>query len=121
MRPNKRTQKYWLFVNLILLALLGLFVYLNIRLSHQKQALKTREKAWQKKLDQLRTERQQLLSEISASQTKQYLEKVARDQLNLRQPGEKVVAFKIPDQAQQSQEQEEEKKNLLQKILDKIK
>lgn len=123
MNPKKkRDKRKWLAVNLILLFIFALFTYLNARVYLESQALNKEKKSWEKKLEQARWEKEQLLSEISFLKTKRFLEGVARDDFDLKKPGEKVVVFKISQNPENDQKKEkiEKKRNLLQEILKKL-
>jgi len=55
---------------------------------------------------------------LASTKTEEYLEQTARERLNLKKPGEQVVAIVPPEK--QEEKQQLTKQNFWQKILEKI-
>jgi len=69
------------------------FIFINFRI-HSKVALLNNElKLWQNRQAQTTKQSQQLQNQLEQSNTTAYIERIARESLNLKKPGEKVVVF----------------------------
>ena len=68
----------------------------NLRLHEKKKQLNVHLENLQQKVKQLQTKNDKLQEGISQSDNPKYIEKVAREELDLQQPGEKVISFIDP-------------------------
>ena len=91
-------------------------IILNLRINQERAKLQSERENQQQELQKVRAAREELLSKISKAQTEEYLEKVARQDLNLQEEGEKAVAFVIKEK--EEEEKEIEEKSFLQKIFE---
>ena len=106
---------------LILLALILIFftVFLaisNFKINQKKTELDSELQSLENKAKELEQKKNLLESQISQSQNQEYLEEVAREQLNLQKEGEKVVAFPISENQEETKETKPEKQTFWQKI-----
>lgn len=83
----------------------GLTVALVVLFTNHNIDLARRRAGYQNKLEQLEKEREalqaredQLAFQIEASGQEAYLERVARERLNLKRPGEQVVVFEMDEE-----------------------
>ena len=90
----------------------------NSKLSERKEELSSRISSLSEEIQVLEKENQELKAGIFQISQDSYLEKKAREQFNLKKPGEEVVAF-IKEESEK--EEVEEKENFWQKLLKKIK
>lgn len=104
----------------VLVVILVLLVVSNVRIYRRRKAIDLEAKILKEKIEALSQEKTDLHSKIFQSQGLDYLEKVARDDLNLKKEGERVVAFPVVEPPAPKEENTAQK-NLWQKILDKIK
>jgi cell division protein FtsB len=91
----------------------------NLKVKQKREILYQKMEKVKKEMEKLSHQNELLQSEISKKQTQDYLEKVAREDLNLKKEGEKVVAFPILEK--EEKEEESEKQSLWQKFLEKFK
>lgn len=84
-------------LGLLILILLGFLIISNIKLSKKRAKLENQITKYNKQIQQLKQNQQKLETEIK---DKQFLEQVARNQLNLQKPGEKVVVVKKEERIQ---------------------
>ncbi len=87
-------KKLWIAVGgLVLLGLCVALAVSNIRLYHTRQALHYQINSLKAKAQELKNSNAHLEQGIQNASDEQYIEKVAREELDLQMPGEKVVSF----------------------------
>ncbi len=91
----------------------------NFKIKQKREFLYQKTEVFKKEIDRLLQEKEILQTRISQTQNSDFLEKIAREDLNLKKIGEKVVAF--PILKEREKEQKEREKNLWQKFLEKFK
>ncbi len=119
-RSNKN-KKIGQFSNIFFSTLLGLFLLIilvflvitNIKIGERRKTVLLKIEDFKAEIQDLREKNEKLKENISQSGTWEYLEKVAREQFNLKMPGEEVVVIS-KDKKQEDKEEVkplEEKKN----------
>ncbi len=83
-----------------LLVVAACLVFADIKMYHKRQELNAQVKTLQQKIADTQKSNQQLQQGISQANNDQYIEKVAREELDLQQPGEKVISFIQPPNQQ---------------------
>lgn len=106
------------FIGFLALIILIFLIVSNSKLTDRKETLGSRIEFLTRKTQSLEEENQELKAGISEISQESYLEKKAREQFNLKKPGEEVVAF-IKEESEDNKE--EVKENFWQKILRKLK
>ncbi|MCX6789307.1 MAG: septum formation initiator family protein [Candidatus Gribaldobacteria bacterium] len=109
-KPHKKF--YWVLLVFGLSVFVIGLVFGNIELAHKRSALENNLRDLKNKLEVASKTANQPAIESSPD----YLEKMAREQLNLMKPGENVVAF-----PEKLEEEVDKTEGLLQKIKDKLK
>ncbi len=113
-RPNNRV--WWILTVFLLLIFIGGLVAGNIELARRREGLQQNLSGLKKQLEgidkPLKTQQNHNLLDNSPA----YLERIAREELNLRKAGESVVAF-----PEKIEEEVDKTEGLLQKIKDKPK
>jgi len=105
-----------------LLLMAVLFIFLagsNLRLYGKRASLERQLDALRGETAELEKRSLELQSDIVRTQTEEYTEEVARERLNLKKPGEEVVAVVVPESGQEGTSSEEQQ-SWLEKILEKI-
>jgi len=87
----------------VLIALL--LVAADVNVYYKKRALNRQVADLENKIKEMERENEELEQGIAESDNEAYIEKIAREDLNLKKPGEKVVSFIMP---QESEKQEAE-------------
>jgi len=128
-RIKKRNKKVaskifsTLFFVVLVSGMLG-FLYLliraNLKVFEKRRLLNEKALALQKEIERLLQEKKEMEEKLENIQNEAYLEKIAREELNLKKEGEKVVAFPVISEDKR-QEIEEKKKNFWNNFLKKIK
>ena len=98
-----------------IILLVGLCIYVSIATFHiyqKKKELLSEMQDLQKQIQDIKAKNNQLQLGISNTDNSQYIEKVAREELDLQKPGEKVVSFIMP--SPEPQKTTVEKKNTFQ-------
>ena len=122
-RKNKRSFQEIFFSILLIffaLAIVVLLITSNLKMKEKRSELTSQIEVLQKEIQNLETKNQELKAGVTQSQTQDYLEKEAREQLGLKKPGEEVVAIKKV-QSEETQNQVKEQKSLWQKFLELFK
>ena len=70
-----------------------LLVIANIKIYKKKQQLTTQIQSLENKIQETKNRNEELKEGIVKSNDSQYIEKVAREELDLQKPGEKVFSF----------------------------
>ena len=111
-----------LFLSLLLLGFLIVFLGLNFRIIQREKEARKEMDFLQQVKQQLELEKKEFLSVISGAKKDAYLEKVARERLNLQKQGETAVAFPISEQVKENTSSAPvQKQSFWQKILEIIK
>lgn len=117
-RNFHQTVFFSTLIGLLVLLAIGFLVFSNLRISQKRAELISQIEILTEKIQALKERNQELEAEISQTSEKSYLEKVARDQLGLRQPGEEVVAI---INEKKKEKEIKAKNSFLEKILEKLK
>jgi len=90
---------------IVILIIIGFLVFSNIQIKQKKDKLNAQVVAIEKEIENLQKKNEGLKEGISRVGDEEYVEKVAREELNLQKEGEKVVGFILPsEQSKQGQE-----------------
>jgi cell division protein FtsB len=96
---NKKTIFRALGISFLLLTAFLLFE--DAKIYRRKINLKAQIAAYQKQIDDIKKSSQNLKDEIANSDNKDYLEKLAYEQLGQQRPGEKQIIFVMPEEKHQ--------------------
>ena len=108
------------FLTLGLLIAVAFLIIGNLRIASKRARINTELQALEKRMAELAQEKEVIQGKIFQSNDSNYLEKVAREELNLKKEGESVVAFPVIEENGQVEKIDEEQQNLWQKIMEKI-
>jgi chromosome segregation ATPase len=79
---------------------------MNLRARHQRIALEERVSDLQAQFESLKEKKDRLAEQIEETKDVDYLERVGKEELNLKKPGEKAVSFLIQNDASIIEEEE---------------
>jgi len=107
---KRKNKKFFFLILLVLLAgvFLVFLITLNLKIGQERAKLQRELANLQGEIQKSQAGREELISKISKAQSGDYLEKVAREGLNLQKEGEKVVAFVIKKEVKEGEKDEEE-------------
>ena len=118
---NKRASQTALFSVIFILLFFGVtgfLVFSNWNVNQKRNDLNIKIESLQTQIQALENKKSQLESDASNSQSLDYAEKVARENLDYQKPNEDVVVVKQPATTTTGETVQE--KNLWQKIIGKI-
>ncbi len=109
-------NKFLLISGGILILLIIVFLIIaNMRIYQKREQLISRVEILKNKIEGIKSKNNDLIEGISNANNDQYTEKIAREELDLQKPGEKVFSFiKAPNEQQQKNENQ---KNIFQDWL----
>ncbi|MCX6791067.1 MAG: septum formation initiator family protein [Candidatus Gribaldobacteria bacterium] len=117
---NKRFKTISVIIFIIVALLLGLLIYLNWGIFKRRMGLERELNSLKKEVGVLRERSKILGAQFSGDGLSSYLERLAREDLNLQKQGEQVIIFPLFVDATSSEKKENQdlnKKNLWQLIF----
>ncbi|MDI6591739.1 MAG: septum formation initiator family protein [Patescibacteria group bacterium] len=103
-------------IGCLLVIIIGFLIFSNLKISQKRSELIAQIETLKKEIQILEEKNQRLKEKISQARTESYLEKVAREQLDLKKPGEEVVVIK-----KEKGKETKEEKSFWQRLLEKLK
>ncbi len=103
-KQNRNIVKNKFFVKIFGVLILIIFLslaYADFKIYKTKQKLITQLNDYKKQIEEIEKRNKNLEEGIAKSDDKDFIEKVAREEFGMQQPGEKVVAFIMPEQNNQ--------------------
>lgn len=116
MTRKKRKKFSFLLFFPLLVILIIFFTISNFKLFEKRRELKKELSLYQREIEKLENQNQQLRAEISKSKDEDYWEKIAREQ-GYQRPGEKTVVFLVPEEEKEVKRE----KSFFEKIFEWIK
>lgn len=107
-RRNAKSIFFLIFFGVLLLAGIGFLSWTNIKIKQRRERLLSRVENLKKEIQMLEEKNKELKRQVSQSGTPEYLEKVAREQLGLKAPGEEVVIISKENEEKEEVKAEEE-------------
>ena len=117
-KKNKNTTlKRFLLVTggILMLSFLILLVVANVRIYQKREKFISQIEKLKNKIQNMQNKNSDLKKGISQINNDEYIEKIAREELSLQKPGEKVISF-IKEPSQQNEDSQGQK-NFLQNWL----
>jgi cell division protein FtsB len=105
----------------IILLLVILLVRMNLRAKHQRITLEERVHNLQIQLEDLEEKKDKLAKQIEETKDVNYLERVGKEELDLKKPGEKTVSFLIQNNTSIIEEEELAELGFWRKLFGKFK
>lgn len=100
-------KNYLIIIFAIIFILAGVFlVYVNIKLHYKKAELMAQIVGYNKEIERIQNNNDNLKDRIKNADNKDYIEKVAREEENMQKPGESVVSFILPGEKPKEPEKE---------------
>ncbi len=124
-RFKKKKNPSVYFITILIFLITGILVFsslLNFKIVKKIAKVRSEVSSLEEEIENLELNKKKLSEKISEAESRVYLERIAKEEKNLKWPGEKVVAF-ILLKSQKEQEEKEnqvEEKNFWQEILEKI-
>lgn len=115
----KRTDFLPLLLGVVFLLLAGILLFSNLQMAQRKWELSLRVAEMEKEINNLQKRNDTLKSNIASFSQESYLEKEAREKLQLKKPGEKVVTV-LPPEATITPSPVKKPWNIFEMILEKL-
>ena len=96
-----------MFFVVLFVLIIGFLVITNMKIKQRREELSTRIATLKQEVALLEEKNQEIKERISQSESEEYLEEVARDQLSLKAPGEEVVVVKREGEDKEEEIEEE--------------
>ncbi len=114
-RKNKKGKEAKeLFFSVLIVFSIFLFVLFliinNLKTNQKRKELNFRISTLKAEVQQAEKKKKKLEDKISQAGSKESLEKIARDQLDLKKPGEEVIVVKKPEREEESNKNKKENK-----------
>jgi cell division protein FtsB len=119
-KNGKIGAKGWFLSVVLIIFLASVFLAIsNWKIIQKRNELKVRIDALRAEINVLEEKNAQLKDEISQGQGEEYAEKIARESLGMKKPGEEVLVVKMASGTEQKNEPAKEK-SFWDKILEKL-
>ena len=103
----------WKVVGFLLLGISVWFVFKDIKMYFEKKDFSAQLKSYERQIAEIKKNNETLKERIENSDNPDYIEKVARDEVNLQKPGEKVVSFVESEEKENMIEEPQKSENWL--------
>ena len=103
-------------IGILVLIVIGFLIYENFKVNQKRTALISQIEALKKETQELEKQKEFFQSGISQVEMEEYIEKIAREKLNLQKGGEKAVGFMLP----REETEEKEEKTFWKRLWEKI-
>ena len=103
-----------------LLIVLFFFIFLNVTVFHKRAMAERQVLELENKVKELEGRKEELIKKKDLISNNEYIEEVAREKMNLKKEGEKVVAFPEIQITKERVEEREEEKTFWQGLKEKI-
>jgi len=113
-----------ILVGILISAAVGFLIFENIKVNQKRTKLNSQIEILRREFQELERKNNLLKAGISQGEDEEYIEKIAREELNYQKEGETTVGYILPGETNSldNEEKKEEKgfwKNLWQKIFGK--
>lgn len=109
MRNKKHKEHFPLIILiLIIIVFIGFFVVTNWRIAKRRAELRDRVTLLQQEVQILEEKNKELKDRKEDTESDDFIEKVAREQLELKKPGEEVIVIQKEEPREKAIEEEEE-------------
>ncbi len=96
-------NSYYFLAGIVFLIVAAALIFVDFKIYQKKTAYLSQIDYYQKQIQEIEAENEKLKQGIENSDDINYIEKVAREELDMQKPGEKVVGFVMPEQKTQAQ------------------
>ena len=106
-KQKREKEDEGLLLKTLSVIFIGLAIFLiisNVRLYQRKQALIKEVENYTLQIKKIEESNGKLKEEIANSDNQDYIEKVAREEINMQKPGEKAVSFILPEEKSKTEE-----------------
>lgn len=98
-----------ILVAVLVLLVIGFLIKTNLKIKQRRAKLTAQIEVLQEEIQSLEEKNQELKQGISQAGSEEYLERVAREELGLKAPGEEVVVISMEGEEEEKEVEEEKK------------
>ena len=95
---------FFVFLPAIIVVFLSFLIYSNVKFYQKRMELVSRINSLKKEIQTIEEKNAALKESISQVEDPEYIEKIAREELNQQKPGESVVGFILPPEEEKKEE-----------------
>ena len=107
-RGFSKRNFYFVAGGILFLTASAFLIFADIKIYKEKQKLNDQLLSYKKQIEEIENRNKVLKEGIVESDNNDYIEKIAREELDLQKQGEKVVTFIMPPAQQQTQKTEQQ-------------
>jgi len=107
----RRENLFWLLLLITFIGLIGALAVVNLKINKKRVQYIDRVETLKKEIQEVEKKNEELKKGVSQAGSKEHLEKVAREQLGLKNPGEEVVVIIKEEEESSSVEATEDKES----------
>ena len=107
-RVFSKRNFYFITGGILFLIVSALLIFADIKIYKEKKRLNAQISGYKKQIQEIENRNKTLKEGIAGANNDNYIEKDAREELDLQKQGEKVVTFIMPPLQQQNQEKNQQ-------------
>jgi len=113
-RQSRQSILSYALLGILIIAIIGFLIFANLKINQKRSKLSSQIESLKNQIRVLEERKKELQAGISYQKSEEYLEEIAREKLNLKNPGEGVIAF-VKEETER--EEIKEKKKFFEKFL----
>jgi len=111
-KDNRKEILFWVLLVILSVSLIGVLAVANVRMNKKRAEYTARIEALRKEIQQVEIKSEELKKDVAQAGSEEQLERIAREQLGLKSPGEEVVVItKEEEEKEEKGTEEKQDKN----------
>jgi len=110
----------WKIAGIFILGISAWFIFQDIKIYFGKKDFSVQLKSYSKQIEEIKKSNENLKERIENSDNPDYIEKVARDEINLQKPGEKVISFIETGKKENTEQKAQDSENWFASLLNEF-
>ena len=106
-KSNRKEILFWVLLVILSVSLIGVLAVANVRMNKKRTNYNARIEALRKEIQQVESKSEELKKDVAQAGSKEQLERIAREQLGLKSPGEEVIVITREEEEKEKKEIEE--------------
>ncbi len=94
-------------LGLLVVVIIGFLIFKSLEVHQRRIQLVSRLESLKERIEELERKKDILQVGISQAEKEEYIEKIAKEELNLQKEGEKAVGFILPEEKREDRKREE--------------
>ncbi len=101
---SSKDLSFYIILTVFCVLMVGFLTYANLKLSARRKELNLRLQKLTAEVQELEQKKKELEEKILKSHSQEYLERIAREKLGFKKPGEEVVVIKKENEEEEEKE-----------------